>query len=201
MPCSRSGTKLVYTRSVRSNSGRQTCPGPWRNAQEQHRLKHKPHHSPLSQSLVESLVIQSAAHGRELLTKILGMCWRDMPVVGVLILPDLDNGEVVWPTGLLQYLESNYAGLLSALVGQRFEQGYAVIFAGRGHVHMRHHMNRTRRTRGGRTGDVHAAVHPVVNRADAMRFDLVAQGIGIRGRDMGIVALPVLPDRHRCELI
>jgi 2-phospho-L-lactate/phosphoenolpyruvate guanylyltransferase len=176
---------------------------PTRTHAQQHRLKHKPHHPAWAslQGLVESLVIQSAAHGRELLTKIPGMCCSDMPVVGVLILPDLDNGEVVWPTGLLQYLESNYAGLLSALVGQRFEQGYAVILAGRGHVHMRHHMNRTRRTCGGRTGDVHAAVHPVVNRADEMRFDLVAQGIGIRGRDMRIVVLPVLPDRHRCELI
>src|ERR1700738_2356442 len=201
MPCSRSGTKLVYTRSVRSNSGRKPCPGPWRNAQEQHRLKHKPHHSPLSQSLVESLAIQSAAHGRELLTKILGMCCRDMPVVGVLILPDLANGEVVRPTALLQYLESNHAGLLSALVGQRLEQGYAVVLTGRGHVHMRHHVTRARRTPGSRTGDVHAAVQPVVNRADEIWFDLVAQGIGVRSPDMGVVALPVLPDRHRCELI
>src|ERR1700730_13750416 len=201
MPCSRYGTKLLYTRSVRSNSGRQTCSGPWRNAQERHWLKHKPHHSPLSQGLVESLVIQSAAHGRELLTKILGMRCRDMPVVGVLILPDLDNGEVVRPTALLQSLESNHAGRLSALVGQRFEQGYAVILAGRGHVHMRHHVNRARRTRGGRAGDVHAAVQPVVNRADEIWFDLVAQGIGVRSPDMGVVALPVLPDRPRCELI
>src|ERR1700730_18571773 len=111
MPCSRSGTKLVYTRSVRSNSGRQTCPGPWRNAQEQHRLKHKPHHSPLSQSLVESLDIQSAAHGRALLTKIICMFCPYIPVVGVLILSGLDDGEVVPATALLQSLESNHAGL------------------------------------------------------------------------------------------
>src|SRR5262249_4024696 len=55
--------------------------------------------------LVQPLVIERAAHGRELLAKFLGRRRRDVGVVCVLVLPDFNHREVVRPVALLEYVE------------------------------------------------------------------------------------------------
>src|SRR5262249_42498909 len=56
--------------------------------------------------LVQPLVIERAAHGRELVAKIFGRRCRDVSLVCALVLPDFNHREVVRPVALLEHVEA-----------------------------------------------------------------------------------------------
>src|SRR6266849_5476119 len=108
---------------------------------------------------------------------------------------------MVRPTGLLKYFKARSARLLAAVIDQRFEGGYAIVLLGRRDIHVGHDENRAGRALGSRPRDLHATVQPIVDRADEMRPDLVAELLAVGGGSMCVKSLLVSPDRHDRKLI
>src|SRR5215831_19329364 len=152
--------------------------------------------------LVQPLVIERAAHGRELVAKIFGWRRRDVGLVCALVLPDFNYREVVRPVALLEHVEAHGTCLLAAVRHQGLERRNTLVLFRRRNVHMRHHDDRaTAVFCCWRPCDLHARVYPIVDRADEMWLDLVAKFLAVSGGQMCVVGLLVLPDRHDRELV
>src|SRR5262245_6604898 len=57
--------------------------------------------------LVQSLIVERAAHGRELVAKSLGRRRRDVGVIRALVFPDFDHRKVIRPVTMLEHLEAH----------------------------------------------------------------------------------------------
>src|SRR5262245_27793876 len=152
--------------------------------------------------LVQPLVIERAAHGRELIAKFLGRYCRDVSLVRALTFPNFNDREMVRPIALLEHVKTNGTRIFAAVRHQCLEGCDAFVLLRRRNVHMRHHNDGAppvfscRRRR-----DLHPRVYPIVYRADELWLDLLAEFLAVRGRQMRVVALLVLPDRYDRELI
>src|SRR5262245_62246844 len=144
--------------------------------------------------LVQALVIERAAHGRELVAKTFGRRRRDVGLVCALVLPDFNHREVVRPVALLEHVEAHGTRLLAAVRHQGLERRNALVLLRRRNVHMGHHNDRAAPLfSGGRPCDLHARVDPIVDRADEVWLDLVAKFLAVSGGQMCVVGLLVLP--------
>src|SRR6516225_3577067 len=77
-----------------------------------------------------------------------------------------------------------------------------LVLLRRGNVDMRHHDDLVGPAfSSGCPCDLHARVHPIVDCADEIWFDLLAKFPAVSGGQMRVVGLLVLPDRHDRELI
>src|SRR5262249_12304265 len=140
--------------------------------------------------LVQPLVIERAAHGRELVAKIFGWRRRDVGLVCALVLPDFNYREVVRPVALLEHVEAHGPCLLAAVRHQGLERRNTLVLFRRRNVHMRHHDDRaTPVFCCWRPCDLHARVYPIVDRADEMWLDLVAKFLAVSGGRMCVVGL------------
>src|SRR5215469_18164861 len=72
--------------------------------------------------LVEPLVVERAAHGRELVAKFFCRRRRDVGVVGALVFPDFNHREMVRPVALLEDVEAHGTRLLAAVRHQCLER-------------------------------------------------------------------------------
>ena len=170
-------------RAAESAAGNSNCPGRKSN------------------SLVQALVVERAGHRRERVAEFLILRRDDVIVVGLLVLPDLDHGEMVRPAGLLEHLEAHHAGFLAAVGGQRLERGDALVLARRRHVDMGHHEDRAGRD----LGAAAAISKPECTRSSirlmSCGFIFSRKSLVCAAADMGVVGLLVLPDRHHHELV
>src|SRR5262252_2385473 len=140
--------------------------------------------------LVEPFVVERATHGRELVAKFFGRRRRDVGVVGALVLPDGNHREVVRPVALLEHVEAHGTWLLAAVRHQGLERCNTLVLLRRRNVDMRHHDDRPARNFFCRRScDLHARVHPIVDRADEIWLDLLAKFLAVRGGLMRVVGL------------
>src|SRR5262249_12230904 len=77
--------------------------------------------------LVQPLVIECAAHGRELVAKFFGRRRRDVGVVRALVLPDFNHREVVRPIALLEHVEAHGTRFLAAVRHQGLERRNTLV--------------------------------------------------------------------------
>src|SRR6516164_2219638 len=123
--------------------------------------------------LVEPFVVERAAHGRELIAKFFGRRRRDVGVVGALVFPDCDHREMVRPVALLEDVEAHGTRLLAAVRHQCLERCDALVLLRRRNIDMRHHDDLVGPAFSSWCPcDLHARVHPIVDCADEIWFDL-----------------------------
>src|SRR5215213_8739310 len=124
---------------------------------------------------IDALVIERAQHRAELVAERALWPGRAAGVVGFVVLPSLDDGEVVRAARLLHHLEAHITVALAARIRQRIEYCDQLVLARRGHVDMARHEHRAlRRHRIART-DIERIVHALVIGRVLDRLELVAE--------------------------
>src|SRR6266571_9103364 len=146
----------------------------------------------LDQSFVQALVVESAAHRRELVAELAHVRRHAVGLEGLARLPALDDGEMIRPVGLLHDLVAQAALVLAAGVAQGLEQRDRVVLARRHHVHVRDHVQAAAGAAAASGADRERDVDAVVGGAVAQRLELVAQLLVARGVALRFEGLLVL---------
>src|SRR6266536_1730203 len=119
-----------------------------------------------------------------------------------LVLPDFNHREVVRPVALLEHVEAHGTCFLAAVRHQGLERRNTLVLLRRRNVHMGHHDDRAAPVFcRWRPCDLHARMDPIVDRADEIWLDLVAELLGVSGGQMRVIGLLVLPERHHRVLV
>src|SRR4029453_13171951 len=151
---------------------------------------------------IQPLVIERAAHGRELIAKFFSWSCRNVCLVRALAFPNFNDREMVRPVALLEHVKAYGAGFLPAGPHQWLEGRDAFVLLRWWNIHMRDHDERAAPIFSGRRRcDLHPRVDPIVYRADEVWLDFLAKFLGVGGGEVRVVGLLVLPDRHDRELV
>src|SRR2546425_4458562 len=151
--------------------------------------------------LEHPLVVERARHRSELVAELTRRLPHRVRLHRLRVLPDLDDGEMVGPVGLLHDLEAHVARVLAAVVTELLDGGEAVLLAWRNDVDVRHHVDGVAGGTGPEGADRDADVHALVDRGVADRLDLLAELRGVRRLPVRLERLLVLPDLQDHELV